>query len=170
MSMKVCRRCGETKSLELFKRDSRYQDGVTSFCNTCHQAASVAWQKANPEKLNASRRRRYLSIKGHINAKRREEYRANPKRNLSRLYKITNQQYEVMLAEQNGCCAICHRPASDFKRAFSVDHNHSCCAAPPTCGRCNRGLLCPTCNSALHSIERDRSWLSSAVSYLEAAQ
>lgn len=42
---------------------------------------------------------------------------------------------------QGGCCAICKRPESDFKRKLSVDHNHKT-------GKV-RALLCFPCNRFL---------------------
>lgn len=165
---KTCRRCGETKNAEHLKRDTRNRDGYSSFCKTCHQASSVAWQRANPERLNASRRERYARNAEVIRAKRRAAYRAANVRqpNVKRNYRITPAQYGALLAQQNGCCALCGAHHSKFKRALAVDHAHACCPKTPTCGRCTRGLLCHPCNTALHAIEKNVSWLRNVQQYL----
>jgi len=67
---------------------------------------------------------------------------------LKSLYGITREQYDALLAEQKGCCAICGSAASYSRNykftglaKFSVDHCH-------TTGKV-RGLLCTKCNRAL---------------------
>jgi hypothetical protein len=57
---------------------------------------------------------------------------------LQKKYGITLAEYEQKLVEQNGCCAVCSKHKSNFKKALAVDHNHAS-------GRI-RGLLCPWCN------------------------
>lgn len=62
-------------------------------------------------------------------------------------YGITVEQYEEMLASQNGVCAICQNPPAK-KQRLHVDHCH-------TTGRV-RALLCWTCNTQLGSYEKLR--------------
>lgn len=166
--MKTCRKCGQTKPASEMKRDARYTGGLSSYCKACHQAASVAWQKANPERLNETRRRRYERQKERLNAARRESYDRNTARwvNLWRLYGVDRDWYERTLANQGGGCAICGAKPSESKRAFHVDHDHKCCSRAPTCKRCNRGILCHSCNTALHAIERNPGWTDAALQYL----
>jgi hypothetical protein len=57
---------------------------------------------------------------------------------LLRLYGITLEQYDMLLAYQGGCCAICRRPAASVPTRLNVDHDHKT--------RQVRGLLCPWCN------------------------
>lgn len=167
--MKKCRRCGENKPAADFKRDVRYKDGISSFCRKCHSEASRAWQKANPERLNATRRERHARKRDEINAQRKSTYNVDRVRDLNRrrLYKVYPERYAELLSEQSGRCAICKRKYSDFARPLAIDHDHACCAKPPTCGKCTRGLLCPQCNTAIHSIERDGDWMSAAATYLK---
>lgn len=166
---KTCRRCKQFKGPSEMKKDTRNKDGYSSFCKACHHAASVAWQKENPDKLNATRRLRYERKRMELNAARRAKYTYETMRwpRLKALYGVTREQYEAKLSEQRSSCAICGSLASKSKRMFAVDHDHSCCAKTPTCGKCNRGLLCHHCNVSLHSVERNKDWLRSVVEYLK---
>jgi|SRR6187551_2418154 len=77
---------------------------------------------------------------------------------LQKRYGITIEQYNEMLAKQNGVCAICKQPEvllapNGEPRNLCVDHDHSCCTSQRTCGKCIRGLLCQRCNVALGYLE-----------------
>ena len=43
---------------------------------------------------------------------------------LKHAYKITVEDYDKKLKEQNYCCVICNKHRDKFKRNLSVDHNH----------------------------------------------
>lgn len=60
---------------------------------------------------------------------------------LRRKYGITLKDYNRMLVNQYGQCAICKKDSSNFKNALHVDHNHKT-------GRV-RALLCYYCNRRL---------------------
>ncbi|MFE7237231.1 endonuclease VII domain-containing protein [Streptomyces sp. NPDC057580] len=66
---------------------------------------------------------------------------------LQREYGITLEQYHLLLAAQNGVCAICEIAPTEKKR-LHVDHCHKT-------GRV-RALLCVVCNTQLGSYERMR--------------
>lgn len=164
--LKQCRRCGVEKDLALFKADRRYALGRSSYCKDCHLAASVAWQKANPERVNETRRKRYSANAEAINARRRAEYDGERIRwaNIKRFYGMSRETYLAALERQGGVCAICGAVGA---RPLGVDHDHGCCVAKPTCGRCNRGLLCDPCNLALGVVESRPDWLARASRYLK---
>lgn len=69
---------------------------------------------------------------------------------IQKTYSITEEQYQALLTAQQGGCYICHRKAG--ARRHSVDHDHSCCNGPISCGKCVRGLLCNKCNKFLGHI------------------
>ena len=84
-----------------------------------------------------------------------------------RRYKLRPGWYKLKLEAQGSGCAICGAgPKGD--RPLVVDHVHACCATKPTCGKCHRGILCHTCNTALASVERVCGWGEKAAAYLEA--
>jgi len=68
---------------------------------------------------------------------------------------VSLEQYEEMLARQNGGCAICGNPPKT--RRLDVDHDHRT-------GKI-RGLLCHRCNRALPSWVTG-AWLFKALEYI----
>ena len=56
---KRCSKCGKTGSSERFPPNPRTQDGLSSWCRECHNAAVRAWRERNPDKAasyNVARR------------------------------------------------------------------------------------------------------------------
>lgn len=81
--------------------------------------------------------------------------------NLRRIYDgVTAEDYQRMMADQDGRCAICgtDKPAGRGKR-LHVDHCHA--------GGQVRGLLCVNCNNGLGNFVDDPARLLAAISYLE---
>lgn len=99
----------------------------------------------------AERQKRYASThRDYMLAKSR-------KHDLWRFHKITIEQYNDMFTKQEGCCAICSRHESEFKRRLAVDHNHSTGVI--------RGLLCCLCNTNLAVLE-NKDFCTKASLYL----
>ena len=69
-------------------------------------------------------------------------------------YSISKPDWDDLLTEQNGSCALCDAPP------YAVDHCH-------TKGHV-RGLLCNNCNRLLGDIETDKwnAWYKRAIAYL----
>lgn len=91
-------------------------------------------------------------------------------RYLLRRYGITLDQYNDMVAAQNGVCALCGQPEkrlsrSDFNktpRRLAVDHNHQT-------GKI-RGLLCHDCNVAIGFLRERPELIRKVIDYLESHQ
>lgn len=84
-------------------------------------------------------------------------------RELNSLYGISLKDYQQMLKNQNGVCAICGkaetRKANNGKtRVLSVDHNHQS-------GKV-RALLCCDCNQALGMLKDNIRILNNMIKYL----
>lgn len=77
---------------------------------------------------------------------------------LKKQYNLTVEEYNKILESQQHKCAICKRHTSEFKKKFSVDHNHDN-------GRI-RGLLCYNCNLGIGKFKDDMIWLVEAVKYI----
>lgn len=78
---------------------------------------------------------------------------------LRRKYGITLEQYDQLLSQQDGRCAVCTRPAEAFTTRLAVDHNH-------VTGEI-RGLLCTHCNHRLIGRHRDAALLRRMADYVE---
>jgi len=81
-----------------------------------------------------------------------------------RRYGISSLQYDTMLLNQEGTCAICKQPptglhASGRTKVLYVDHNHATGQV--------RALLCDTCNSGLGYFKDSSELLEKAREYLE---
>lgn len=144
---KICNRCGKEKSLEAFAKSGSGRRRPE--CKKCRGIArrdayslspeatrqSVAeWRSLNKEKLKEINRRALLKAR----------------------YGLSLEEYDVMLREQDGVCAICYN-APNGKPLF-VDHNH-------ITGRV-RGLLCDVCNLGLGAFKEDEELLVHAMMYL----
>lgn len=83
-----------------------------------------------------------------------------------RVYGITPERYEEILASQGGRCAVC-RTAEHGAFGWHIDHDHSCCSTSAGCGNCVRGILCRGCNLALGMVQDDADRLRGLAAYLE---
>lgn len=86
---------------------------------------------------------------------------------IQRDFQLSASQYRGILAAQGGVCALCRRATGKTKR-LAVDHDHRCCKAPPTCGKCTRGVLCGPCNQWLGRMRDAVPFGFAVVHYLES--
>ena len=89
------------------------------------------------------------------------EQRAEHQRRMKykRVYGITIEDYDRMLEEQGGRCAICRTDTPGGSGArFAVDHNHETGEV--------RGLLCNNCNRGLGHLQDSVLILEQAIRYL----
>lgn len=83
-------------------------------------------------------------------------------RSIQRLYGLSMSDYNNMLKDQDGKCAICGSSESKTLKTeyLDVDHCHKT-------GK-NRGLLCSPCNFGLGSFQDDTNRLVKAIEYLNS--
>lgn len=124
-------------------------------CRSCKRITYRKWVVANPEKAKARHERNMF-------LQRNTTVRQKLSRELKCRYNITIEDYDQMLLDQNGVCALCFK--QDTFR-LSVDHDHRCCAGNKSCGKCVRGLLCRPCNAAL-TREHNIGWFNRAEQYV----
>ena len=77
---------------------------------------------------------------------------------LTKLYGITEAEWDAMFDAQGGCCKICNTHQSNLKKTLHVDHDHKT-------GRI-RGLLCQKCNHGIGLFSDDPENLRRAAEYL----
>ena len=169
VSTAVCTLCKKARPLAEFgKRSDGANWGRRSGCRLCLNAKKREWQRQNPEKAVAIRRRHYYSDHQRQLARATAWSRANPTSRLAthlmRAYGITLPQYQEMLDMQGGGCAACGNPetAVDGRtgrvRRLHVDHDHATGAV--------RGLLCTNCNLALGYLKDDLGRIANLLTYM----
>lgn len=139
--MKTCVRCSKSKPLDEFYRAKG--ERRRGECKTCS---------------NAQERERYKGARKEA----RSGIGARTKR-----YGLTVAQYQGLIEEQGGRCAICGTAEPGGKGTWHIDHGHDCCPGAGSCGVCVRGLLCSRCNMGLGHFRDDPALLRSAADYLE---
>ena len=106
------------------------------------------WREANKVRLRAA------AAAKRATPEYKENHRAWQYRTL---YGITIEQYDEMLAAQEGACAICRGTESGAPR-WQVDHDHQTGTV--------RGLLCNSCNLALGLLKDSPEIVGAALNYL----
>lgn len=154
---KVCKKCGEEKPLQQFRKNREWYENI---CKLCDHSRSIEWQKSNPDKHRQNKKNYYARNRDNILSKI-----DNRSRLLKQKYSMTIEEYDILLESQNGLCSICSQPETILHRrtglpiSLAVDHCH-------TSGEI-RGLLCRRCNQYLGAMEDNAEWMRKAADYLE---
>ena len=128
-----CQRCG---GMLIGKRI------IKKFCNECLRLnAREIWRKEQYHRRRAS---------GWL-----DKYRLWTRR---KLYGISPEHFDAILASQGVKCAICRRGPESMKKGWHVDHDHK--------NGLVRGILCNLCNNMLGLAKDSRTTLMSAAAYL----
>lgn len=150
-----CSKCHEWKSRDEFVPDPRTKRGRRGECKKCRNARNRAWHASEAGQAYAQSEGRKAGQKEHD--RKRFTPSLNRRNALKSLYNMTPDQYDNVLREQDGQCAICEAVPDAI---LQVDHCHDC-------GRV-RGLLCHRCNSG-KNWERIPNWGKKADAYLEGS-
>ena len=130
------------------------KDGLSFYCKKCR----YLYYRKNRQRIN----------------KKTKEYKDRHPRKalnykLKSTYNITIDDYDKMLEEQKGVCAICGKKENHKNQRgvcrLGVDHNH-------ISGK-TRGLLCTHCNTAIGSLYVDENGIElllKAVEYVRKYQ
>ena len=111
---------------------------IRGMCQPCYNESQRA------------KRRKDSQVRGEVHA-------ADRRHRLRSRYGISVDEYDKILASQNGVCAICRRLCRTG-RNLAVDHDHHTDQI--------RGLLCVNCNQMLGAIDDDVDLLERAIDYL----
>lgn len=149
----ICTKCRIDRTEEEFPDDSRNRSGKASWCKNCYRERNRN-RVVDPATKAHGDRRHYQ--KHH--AKIREQQIDS---RLRHRYGISKDQYDQMVADQEGRCLICDLvpTRTDNKLTLHVDHDHSTGVV--------RGLLCTGCNVKLGMLE-NLDWVEKAQRYLDA--
>jgi hypothetical protein len=82
----------------------------------------------------------------------------------ARIYGLTPTELTAMMA--SGVCDACGTD-DHGGRAWAVDHDHACCPGQGSCGRCVRGILCQSCNTALGMVDDSEARLLELAQYIK---
>lgn len=118
---------------------AKWENADPEHAKKVKKAARAAWQKANATRVKEINRRSYVK----------------------RTYGITLDEYNAMIAAQNGRCAICET-THPGKGGWHLDHCHQTNAI--------RKILCVNCNRGLGCFKDNITALSRAVIYLQEFQ
>ena len=126
---KRCADCKQYKEATEFPRNKNSRDGLHCYCKACNNARS-----------NESRQRLHGGSR-HYHLKHR--------------YGIGADEFDELVRQQGGACAICGRPDPEH-----VDHDHETGDV--------RGILCFNCNGGLGQFRDSVDFLHAAAAYLDA--
>ncbi len=143
---KQCTSCKEIKSVDSFGRrggQTKFAHHVKSRCRECERIDSLKRKRKKRLEDPLAHRRYWLKFK----------------------YGMTLEEYDTMLSDQNGVCAICLEPETyvDVRfgtiRPLVVDHCHKTNKI--------RGLLCNSCNVGLGQVQDNVELILKAIEYLK---
>jgi hypothetical protein len=124
------------------------------------------WCAKNPAKNAANMRKWRENNRDRARQHSRAHYHRHREKcrdlKLRRDFGITTEQYDRMLAEQLGGCAICGAISSSGGKRLHVDHCHRT-------GKV-RGVLCASCNHGIGHLRDSVEVMSWAIDYLRRSQ
>lgn len=76
-----------------------------------------------------------------------------------RTYSLSTEKIVSMLSSS---CEVC-----GSREQLTIDHNHSCCNARFSCGKCVRGVLCQHCNRSMGQAKDNPTILRMLADYID---
>jgi hypothetical protein len=171
METKTCSKCGLEKPLEEFYTQRKC-------CKSCWSILRKTYYSQKREEAKQWRNSYHIKHRESENKYGHDWYARNKLKakitsakwyfdnldkakanHLRNKFGITVEEYNKLLLEQDGKCAICGKSQAEFNRSFCVDHDHNT-------GKV-RGLLCDNCNKALGCFYDDINIIKAAYNYIE---
>jgi hypothetical protein len=160
---KPCPKCHQIKPAEDFARNKRKKDGRSSNCKACcaawfreykktakgratHSRSVANWLRSPTGRATNKLYRQTEKAKATRNKRERRQRWAK--------YGLTEETYDLMVAEQGGKCKLCGR----VPRRLVIDHCHETGAF--------RGIICDRCNVSIGKLGDTARSLSRVVDYL----
>lgn len=177
--MKECKKCKQTKPLADFYKAKHYKkelDGHDYYCKYCRVGSAIKSQNfTNKKTCTVSKCETRHYAKGYCRNHYTRWSRNGQLETLNktvindqtykygdiqvtyrRKYMIEsnyNLPYDTYLEMAKDGCNIC---GVFTERHLQVDHDHSCCNKPSSCGKCVRGIVCNRCNQAVGKYESNK--------------
>lgn len=139
----VCIECVATNGHTISAPNFEEKTGV---CSICGPTAIRFWGKKKGSQLVCRRKQNFTT----------KASRYGGPRAIVRTYFISQ-----------GKCAVCNKTEQENGRSLAIDHAHSCCPRTPTCGFCNRQLLCTFHNVLAGHVEDKWDEILKVQEYLE---
>lgn len=145
--MKTCHVCKTLKDEKQFYKDQKRKGGLSNECKPCnHIRAAARRARMTPEqKEKQADCQKQWAIENREHRKSQE---------LVRSYGISLEDFNRLVDEQGGVCAICQRS----NKKLVVDHDHKT-------GKV-RSLLCFRCNIAIGLLEDSPKLATDVIKYL----
>lgn len=145
---KRCRKCKILISISDFDKDRQQIDGLHIWCKTCKRKGStyLTDTKRLKEWTNSQSKEKIAGLRD--SAARRCHLRK---------YGLTVDDFDRMVEEQGGVCAICKKE-DPIRRRLSIDYDHE--------KNIVRGLLCLLCNKGIGCFRDSQELLKEAIRYL----
>lgn len=164
--MKTCLHCNSLKKYTEFYKTKSSKDGYASYCKECSKIKYKIWSALNKEKVKINRKLWDLKNKNKIDESSNKWKKQNTdkiknywRKDTLKKYALSENQFNLILQNQNNCCLICNTSKEKSNCAFVVDHCHKTNIV--------RGILCNNCNVALGFAKDSILILEKAISYLE---
>lgn len=156
--MKLCTKCKKLKPKKAFGKDKKQKDGLHIYCKECVNKNHRKWRKDNPRKVKEQDRRQRLARSEQRKQCSVRWRKNNLKKVLRYNYGLMIEDYNRMLKEQGGICAICGETERVHTR-LCIDHDH-------VTGRV-RGLVCSRCNVAMGLLDDSSIKAQEMANYLK---
>lgn len=155
----TCNKCKLVKPIDQFRRrpnrsENGPRKGRWSYCTGCERA------RAKTPRARALANQRTKEFRQRLKATDYAEYRRRERENnLRQKYGFGEDEYQTLVENHGGVCAICGEPPTKGRgKKLVIDHDHETGAF--------RGLLCAPCNASLGGFKDDPAVLAKAIEYL----
>lgn len=156
--LRRCLDCLAIKPEEAFGRWRQGPYGLRYTCRDCTNQANRKkyYPKITEEARDRKRKKNHLAYHAMAELEKKDH---NRKQGLKQNHGLTLEEFDIMLAAQDGRCAICGRdnPTGRFSQ-WHIDHCHRT-------GQI-RGILCDSCNRGLGMFKDNVEFLQTAIAYL----